>query len=87
MKVLFVAGFGPVLRDPAAGTALYIDTLGLPLEGDDGYFHTLLRDGTTYRDRGPNDFDQRDRQQVERRLGHRLQDLGYRVTLEPVAAD
>lgn len=41
MKVLFVAGFGPISREPAAATALYLDTLGLPLESDDdGYFHT-----------------------------------------------
>ena len=41
MKVLFVAGFGPILRDQALGTALYLDTLGLSLESDDdGYFHT-----------------------------------------------
>ena len=49
-------------------------------------FHLLQR-GTTYRDLGHNYFDQRDRQQVERRLVHRLQDLGYRVTLDPMAAD
>lgn len=49
-------------------------------------FH-LLRDGTTYRDLGPTYFDQLDRQHVERRLVHRLHDLGYRVTLEPLAAD
>jgi catechol 2,3-dioxygenase-like lactoylglutathione lyase family enzyme len=41
MKVLFVAGFGPIVRDAAAATALYRDTLGLSLEtGGDGYFHT-----------------------------------------------
>ena len=41
MKVLFVAGFGPVLRDPVAGPALYVDALGLPLgRDDDGYWHT-----------------------------------------------
>ena len=41
MKVLFVAGFGPIIREPAAATALYLDTLGLPLKSDDdGYFHT-----------------------------------------------
>jgi catechol 2,3-dioxygenase-like lactoylglutathione lyase family enzyme len=40
MKVLFVAGFGPIIRDVAGTTALYLDTLGLPLENDDGYFHT-----------------------------------------------
>jgi catechol 2,3-dioxygenase-like lactoylglutathione lyase family enzyme len=40
VKVLFVAGFGPILRDEAASTAFYRDTLGLPFEEDDGYFHT-----------------------------------------------
>ncbi len=49
-------------------------------------FH-LLRDGTTYRDLGSTYFDQLDREHVERRLVHRLRDLGYRVTLEPIAAD
>jgi transposase len=49
-------------------------------------FH-LLRDGATYRDLGPTYFDRLDRQHVERRLVHRLRDLGYRVTLEPLAAD
>jgi transposase len=49
-------------------------------------FHLLQR-GTTYHDLGPRYFDERDRQQVERRLVHRLHDLGYRVTLEPLAAD
>jgi transposase len=49
-------------------------------------FH-LLRDGTPYRDLGPTYFDQLDRQQVERRLVRRLRDLGYQVTLAPLAAD
>lgn len=49
-------------------------------------FH-LLRDGTTYRDLGPTYFDQLDRQQVERRLVRRLRDLGYHVTLAPLAAN
>ena len=41
MKVLFVAGFGPITRDTEMSTALYQDTLGLSLEGDgDGYVHT-----------------------------------------------
>lgn len=34
MKVLFVAGFGPIVKDKTS-RALYIDTLKLPLEGDD----------------------------------------------------
>jgi catechol 2,3-dioxygenase-like lactoylglutathione lyase family enzyme len=36
MKVLFVAGFGPIVRDMAASLRLYRETLGLPIvEGDD----------------------------------------------------
>jgi hypothetical protein len=41
MRVLFVAGFGPVVQDGAASRALYADALGLPLESDDNaYWHT-----------------------------------------------
>lgn len=41
MKVLFVAGFGPILQDAEAGSALYVSALGLPLAVDDnGYWHT-----------------------------------------------
>ncbi len=32
VKVLFVAGFGPITVDPKASRKLYLDTLGLPLE-------------------------------------------------------
>ncbi len=42
LEVLFVAGFGPVVRDPAASTAFYRDTLRLPLEAmphDPDYLH------------------------------------------------
>jgi transposase len=46
----------------------------------------LLRDGTTYHELGANYFDERERAAVQRRLVHRLQHLGYRVTLEPVPA-
>jgi transposase len=45
----------------------------------------LLMEGTVYRDLGANYFDERERQVVERRLVHRLQGLGDRVSLEPVA--
>jgi transposase len=45
----------------------------------------LLTEGTVYHDLGSNYFDERDRGAVERRLVHRLQGLGYRVSLEPVA--
>lgn len=42
LEVLFVAGFGPIVADPAAGRAFYVDTLGLPLEPlpqSDDYLH------------------------------------------------
>jgi catechol 2,3-dioxygenase-like lactoylglutathione lyase family enzyme len=42
LKVLFVAGFGPVPRDPGESRKLYVDTLGLPLEqmpGNPDYWH------------------------------------------------
>ncbi len=46
----------------------------------------LLRDGTIYTDLGGDYFDRRDRQAVERRLVRRLEGLGYKVSLAPVAA-
>ena len=42
LKVLFVAGFGPVVRDPVVSKSFYVDTLGLPLEpmpNDSTYYH------------------------------------------------
>jgi catechol 2,3-dioxygenase-like lactoylglutathione lyase family enzyme len=39
MNVEFVASIAPVSADPAASRRLYIDTVGLPLEGDD-YIHS-----------------------------------------------
>jgi transposase len=45
----------------------------------------LLRDGTHYQDLGPNYFDQRSREATLRRSMHRLQQLGYRVTVEAAA--
>ena len=45
----------------------------------------LLRDGADYDDLGGNDFDERDRRAVERRLVHRLEALGHKVTLDPAA--
>ncbi len=41
MKVLFVAGFGPISKDEASTSSFYIDTLGLEMEKEaDGYTHT-----------------------------------------------
>jgi transposase len=45
----------------------------------------VLTEGTVYRDLGGNDFDERDRHAVERRLVHRLEGLGYTVSLQPAA--
>jgi transposase len=46
----------------------------------------LLTDGTPYHDLGGRYFDDRDRRALERRLVHRLQGLGYDVSLRPTAA-
>jgi catechol 2,3-dioxygenase-like lactoylglutathione lyase family enzyme len=42
MKVMFISSIAVVVRDPQAGRKLFIDTLGLPLEGqpDDDYVHS-----------------------------------------------
>jgi catechol 2,3-dioxygenase-like lactoylglutathione lyase family enzyme len=40
MKVLFVAGFGPIVSDMQASQAFYGKVLGLPLEGDESYLFT-----------------------------------------------
>ncbi|MGH2504263.1 MAG: glyoxalase, partial [Ktedonobacterales bacterium] len=45
MKTLFVAGFGPIVRDEAS-RRLYSDDLGVHLEAEaDGYLHTEGLDG------------------------------------------
>ena len=41
IDVLFVAGFGPIVRDPAASREFYSDALGIQFKEDtDGYLHT-----------------------------------------------
>lgn len=41
LKVLFIAGFGPIVRDSAASRTLYRDALGVSFkEETDGYLHT-----------------------------------------------
>ena len=44
-----------------------------------------LTEETVYGDLSVNSFDERDRQTVERRLVHRLEGLGYTVSLIPAA--
>jgi hypothetical protein len=46
---------------------------------------TLLKDGGTYHDLGPDFFDRRDQDALERRLVRRLEALGNKVTVEKVA--
>jgi len=49
IDVLFVAGFGPIVRDPAASRKLYRDALGLPFKEDQGgYLHTGDLDGVKH---------------------------------------
>ncbi len=41
IKVLFIAGFGPIVREPAASRELYNQTLGIGFkEEHGGYLHT-----------------------------------------------
>lgn len=46
----------------------------------------ILNEGTTYKDLGANYFDERDRAATVRRAMRRLESLGYKVTVEPIAA-
>ena len=41
LKVLFIAGFGPIVRDTGERRRLYRDVLGIPFKEEaDGYLHT-----------------------------------------------
>jgi catechol 2,3-dioxygenase-like lactoylglutathione lyase family enzyme len=49
MNVLFVAGIAVVAADPPKSRELFVDALGLPLEGGEGdYFHSERIDGTRH---------------------------------------
>ncbi len=48
MKVLFVAGFGPIVADMQANQAFYGEVLGVPLEGDESYLSTPQLDGVKH---------------------------------------
>jgi hypothetical protein len=48
IKVLFIAGFGPVVRDVEASKELYAVALGIPFEEEHGYPHTSALDGAKY---------------------------------------
>ena len=47
--VLFVAGFGPIVRDRAASRKFYSEAMGLPFKEEaDGYMHTGALDGAKH---------------------------------------
>ena len=49
IDVLFVAGFGPIVRDPAASRKFYSEALGLPFKEDaNGYMYTGGLDGVKH---------------------------------------
>ncbi len=48
MKVLFIAGFGPIVPDMATAQAFYAGALGLPLTGDATYLSTAALDGAKH---------------------------------------
>ena len=49
IDVLFVAGFGPIVRDAAASREFYSGALGLPFKEDaNGYLHTGELDGVKH---------------------------------------
>jgi hypothetical protein len=48
LKVLFIAGFGPIVRDIGASDAFYMKELGLPLKKDGDYRYTAELDGAKH---------------------------------------
>ena len=49
IDVLFVAGFGPIVRDAAASRKFYSEALGLSFEEEaNGYLHTGALDGVKH---------------------------------------
>ncbi len=48
MKVLFVAGFGPIVANMESSSAFYGKVLGIPLEGDESYLSTQHLEGTKH---------------------------------------
>jgi catechol 2,3-dioxygenase-like lactoylglutathione lyase family enzyme len=47
-KVLFVAGYGPIVRDGAANRTLFRDVLGLPFDATGEYLSTERLDGVKH---------------------------------------
>lgn len=47
-KVLFVAGFGPIVKNAADSQKFYVDALGLPFQRDGDYLHTQELEGVKH---------------------------------------
>jgi hypothetical protein len=45
VRTLFIAGFGPIAREPSATRRLYVETFGIPFKESDGYLHTEALEG------------------------------------------
>jgi hypothetical protein len=45
-------------------------------------YHLLSKPGTTYQDLGPRYFDERDKERLKYRLVHRLEGLGFTVSVQ-----
>jgi len=49
IKVLFVAGFGPIVRDQKQSEKFYVENLGLSFHGEEGgYLHTERIEGVKH---------------------------------------
>jgi catechol 2,3-dioxygenase-like lactoylglutathione lyase family enzyme len=50
MKILYISSIAVVAADPASSRRLYVDALGLPLEGEgeNGYYHSEKISGTRH---------------------------------------
>ena len=47
-RVLFVAGFGPIVQDNPESQKFYVDTLGLSFQKDGDHLHTEKLDGVKH---------------------------------------
>ena len=47
-KILFVAGFGPIVRDIRESHKFYLDALGLSFQREGDYLHTGKLDGVKH---------------------------------------
>lgn len=48
MRILFISSFAIVTSDPQWDRKLFVDTLGLPLEGDDDYIYSEHIEGSKH---------------------------------------